>query len=166
MRYLFLVLGCILSLMACQNRLKLKTMEDLSKHIFSVLARLPTSQFEDFQLDLMPYEKIEQISKEVYEKSLNNPFSYTSKERLQAEIQKSFLDLREQAVKKGIVWNNIVYMDFISEFIFEQVQLELKQLKGNFYFKHENKSFSIEVYALWHRGSYELMSLGDLKSIN
>lgn len=139
-----------------------KTPEDIGKQAFVILKNLDNEDFQSFRAKLAAKEEILAFAKE----SIKDQESLKEMEQMlndsfETETKENFDGLKADYFGK-ILWNNIVFKDFIFESIDDSRFKKNKAYNGKFYFSADDKNFRVRIAFFLLDNTYHIIMINEL----
>lgn len=185
MKNLFLLSVIFTTLFFSCSKSKVQDPENIGKHVFVILKDLNTTAKidyfknfisakdlldiqEDINIDsiINVLSKDQNIDRNVWEKELEDKLEYINKNK-NIILEKYFNDMKEDAGKMGINWDEIKYLDYTYEIKTEDYiygkklynKTIPKMCVGKLYLKYKETPFYVKIEALLKDNNYELYEI-------
>ena len=161
--------------------------EETGRYAFEILKNLSNSNIKNHMTKLISYEELLDLvvyNGEMSNEKVKESISSMSEEEFKSWHKESFYDLKEDGAKRGILWNDIEYLDFVySSEVVGHIEIGKKSiagwikeeysnlvnedsgkiivLGGWLYTKYNNKTYKTEVGFIYNGMEYKLLKFED-----
>lgn len=74
-------------------------------------------------------------------------------------IMDDYNQIKNNGASSGIIWQDILYLDFVYEMKDKE---GLKAVEGRLYFKYNDKTYKVDISAIWDGKEYRIIEIEDL----
>ena len=156
-----LFLTITIALSSCSKK-RLTEPEQIGKKVFEILKTISKNGKQDYIDNFLSIEEIRELGKNeevVKEERIRNEFTSLLKEKWIGRITRDYNQIKEKGASSGIVWQDIEYLDFVYEIIDKG---GIKGTEGELYFKYNEKTYKVDISAIWNGEAYRITVIEDL----